>query len=104
MDYQVSEFEPLLTEQQVAKWLGLSTHTLRNDRSRKIVGVPYILIGRTVRYDPVEVRNWLNECRRTPAITAITPRLGRPTAREREEARKAGVSVTEFRRRRVGLG
>lgn len=98
MDYQASVFEQLLTEEQAAKLLGLSPHTLRNDRSRRTIGIPYILIGRAARYDPVELRRWLNECRRTPTITAIVPRLGRPTAREREEARKAGVSVPEMNR------
>lgn len=97
------DFEQLLSEEQAAQWLNLSVHTLRNDRSRKIVGVPYVQLGRTIRYDPAEIRAWLDERRRHPK-RSILPRRGRPTVSEREEARKAGVSVAELRRRKAGEG
>jgi predicted DNA-binding transcriptional regulator AlpA len=40
---------PLLDEKAVAKILGLSIQTLRNDRNTKM-RIPFIKIGRSVRY------------------------------------------------------
>lgn len=51
-----------LTEQQVADMTGLSLSTLRSDRSdpdkRKI---PYVKIGRNVRYDYDDVVNSMDQ-------------------------------------------
>lgn len=101
MDLSV-EFEPLLTESEAARWLNLSVHTLRNDRSRRLVGVPYVQLGRVIRYDPAELRAWLTQCRRTPVELSVPKRRGRPTVAEREEARRAGLTVQQLRRRSGG--
>lgn len=97
MSFVDCDFEQLLSEEQAAEWLNLSIHTLRNDRSRRLVGVPYLQLGRTIRYDPAELRAWLAERRRQPT-KIVPPRRGRPTVQEREEARKAGLTVGELRR------
>ena len=97
MSFVDDDFEQLLSEEQAAHWLNLSVHTLRNDRSRRLVGVPYLQLGRTIRYDPAELRAWLAERRRQPK-KIVPPRRGRPTVLEREEARKAGLTVGELRR------
>ncbi len=50
----------LLTEAQVAKTLQVSVKTLQNQRWQK-VGIPYLKIGRTVRYRRVDVETFLNQ-------------------------------------------
>lgn len=44
----------LLTESEVAQITGRAIQTLRNDRF-KSQGIPYIKLGRNVRYDPKDV-------------------------------------------------
>lgn len=44
----------LMTEQEVADMLQLAVQTLRNDRHMG-KGLPYIKLGRAVRYDPIDV-------------------------------------------------
>jgi hypothetical protein len=48
----------LLTEKQVSEQLGLHVQTLRNHRFLG-KGIPYLKIGRAVRYDPEAIRNYL---------------------------------------------
>lgn len=52
----------LLTSEQVATKTGLSPETLAQWRSQKR-GIPYLKIGRAVRYDPTEVQTYLEGCR-----------------------------------------
>ena len=52
----------LLTSEQVASLAGLSQETLAQWRSQKS-GIPYLKIGRVVRFDPVEVQAYLERCR-----------------------------------------
>ena len=52
----------LLTADQVAAVTGLSKETLAQWRSQKR-GVPYLKIGRAVRYDPADVQQYLAGCR-----------------------------------------
>ena len=52
----------LLTSEQVATKTGLSPETLAQWRSQKR-GIPYLKIGRAVRYDPTEVKTYLEGCR-----------------------------------------
>ena len=47
----------LLTQDELAKLIQRSTKSLERDRARGI-GCPYIRIGRLVRYDPEEVREF----------------------------------------------
>jgi excisionase family DNA binding protein len=52
----------LLTPDQVAAITGLSRETLAQWRSQKR-GIPYLKIGRAVRYDPGDVQQYLAGCR-----------------------------------------
>ena len=42
--------ERYLNEKQAAKLIGLSVQTLRNQRFKRC-GLPYVKVGRSVRYD-----------------------------------------------------
>jgi hypothetical protein len=52
----------LLTSDQVAIITGLSKETLAQWRSQRR-GIPYLKIGRVVRYDPGDVQQYLAGCR-----------------------------------------
>ena len=52
----------LLTAEEVAGITGLSLETLAQWRSQRR-GIPYLKIGRTVRYDPTDVQAYLEGCR-----------------------------------------
>jgi len=52
----------LLTPEEVAAITSLSLDTLAQWRSQKR-GIPYLKIGRVVRYDPAEVEAYLERCR-----------------------------------------
>jgi excisionase family DNA binding protein len=51
-----------LLPQEVAEITGLSAETLAQWRSQKR-GIPYLKIGRAVRYDPADVQAYLEGCR-----------------------------------------
>ncbi len=50
--------EPLWTRRQAADWLGVSESSLAMDAVDRRWGVPFIKLGRTVRYHPEHVREW----------------------------------------------
>ncbi len=52
----------LLTAEEVAEITGLSIDTLAQWRSQKR-GIPYLKIGRAVRYDPSDVQQYLEGCK-----------------------------------------
>ena len=52
----------LLTSEEVANITGMSNETLAQWRSQRR-GIPYLKIGRAVRYDPGEVQAYLERCR-----------------------------------------
>ena len=52
----------LLTSEEVANITGMSNETLAQWRSQRR-GIPYLKIGRAVRYDPAEVQAYLERCR-----------------------------------------
>lgn len=52
--------EPLLTVDQVARWLGKPKATLYAWRSRGL-GPPGIRVGNALRYRRIDVERWLNE-------------------------------------------
>ena len=52
----------LLTPEEVAVVTGLSIDTLAQWRSQRR-GLPYLKIGRAVRYDPSDVQAYLEGCR-----------------------------------------
>ncbi len=57
-----SPLTELLTPEQVARLTGLSIETLAQWRSQKR-GIPYLKIGRAVRYHPTDVQRYLEGCR-----------------------------------------
>jgi predicted DNA-binding transcriptional regulator AlpA len=56
--------ERMLREREVAEQLGVSERTLQGWRWRG-GGPPFVRIGGAVRYEPAEVRVWLEAQRRT---------------------------------------
>lgn len=52
----------LLSAEEVASITRLSVETLAQWRSQKR-GIPYLKIGRAVRYDPVDVQSYLEGCK-----------------------------------------
>jgi excisionase family DNA binding protein len=52
----------LLTSDEVATITGLSMETLAQWRSQKR-NIPYLKMGRAVRYDPADVQAYLEDCR-----------------------------------------
>jgi excisionase family DNA binding protein len=57
-----ARFANLLTPEQVAAMTGVSKETLAQWRSQKR-GIPYLKVGRVVRYDPADVQAYLEGCR-----------------------------------------
>ncbi len=49
----------LNTPEQESKRIGIPARTMSKARSTGSPDIPYIKIGRTVRYDPVAVDAWL---------------------------------------------
>jgi excisionase family DNA binding protein len=54
--------DALLTTEEVADITGLSRETLAQWRSQRR-GIPYLKVGRAVRYDPADVQAYLEGCR-----------------------------------------
>jgi excisionase family DNA binding protein len=52
----------LLKSEEVASLTGLSLETLAQWRSQRR-GIPYLKVGRAVRYDPADVQAYLEGCR-----------------------------------------
>ena len=57
-----TDLSRLLNPREVAVMTGLSRETLAQWRSQRR-GPPYLKIGRAVRYDPAEIRAYLERCR-----------------------------------------
>jgi len=54
-----------LTTTQAAEYLGISIGTLQNWRSKKeSFGPPFVKVGRSVRYDPLDLQRWRDERRK----------------------------------------
>ena len=58
----MTEATPLLNDTQAAEVLGLSIHTLRIWRHQS-KGPSFIKLGRSVRYDPADLRRFVEESR-----------------------------------------
>ena len=59
---QVGKDRKYLTAEEVANMTGLSVETLAQWRSQRRA-IPYLKIGRVVRYDPADVQTYLEGCR-----------------------------------------
>jgi hypothetical protein len=64
VEIEIGPPEPLWNEQQAAIVLNVSPRTLQADRQRG-GGIPFIKLGRIVRYDPKVVRRRLRAQTRT---------------------------------------
>lgn len=53
------QYDRLLTQQEVVEWTGMSPAWFEQNRF-KGVGIPYIKIGRSVRYRTSDVQQWIN--------------------------------------------
>ena len=56
---QMEQIQKYINEHQVAEITGRALSTLRNERSRGL-GIPYIKIGRSVRYDLTDVISFMD--------------------------------------------
>lgn len=102
-DFDHEGLRPLLNEVQAAPLLGLAVGTLRQERRRHRLGIPFLKIGTAVRYDPAELKRWIDEQRRVPrSVPVRRPRAGRPTRAEELEAAELGLTVPELRARKAG--
>lgn len=54
------QVDKLLTQQQVVEWTGMSPAWFEMARF-KGTGIPYVKIGRAVRYSTLTVQNWIND-------------------------------------------
>lgn len=68
--------EPLLTSAEVADWIGKKTSWLADNRDV----IPYHRIGREVRYDPADVREFLRR-NRVGVAAEPSPMLRRSSRR-----------------------
>ncbi len=59
---QAGKDRKYLTAEEVANMTGLSVETLAQWRSQRRA-IPYLKIGRVVRYDPTDVQAYLEGCR-----------------------------------------
>ena len=54
------KIKQLVTSKEAAHMLGFSEKTLRNWRTNGRQAIPFIRIGRTVRYRTADLEAWLN--------------------------------------------
>jgi excisionase family DNA binding protein len=52
--------DKLMTPAETAEYLGIPVETLTQWRCKKRESLPYLKIGRHVRYKPEDVREWCN--------------------------------------------
>lgn len=53
--------EPLVKEGEAALALGLTLSTLRADRVRGTLGIPFVKIGSAIRYRPADLRTFVDQ-------------------------------------------
>jgi predicted DNA-binding transcriptional regulator AlpA len=54
--------ERLIDSEELREWLHVPVRTL-DDWSYRHQGPPFVRIGRHRRYDPADVREWLEQCK-----------------------------------------
>lgn len=59
---QLQQLEQLIDEKQLAEITGKALQTIRNDRCKK-KGVPYIKLGRSIRYSLSDIARYIDENR-----------------------------------------
>ncbi len=50
---------PLMCRSEAAAYLGISPKTLETDVSRKRLDIPFVRLGRAVRYRLADLNNWI---------------------------------------------
>jgi hypothetical protein len=60
--------QPMLTTAQTAAFLGLHPGTLQSARSRKSLDIPFVKIGRAVRYHLQDVLEFIDANKKGGAI------------------------------------
>jgi hypothetical protein len=68
LETRVLSVPALLTEPDVAKILGISPTTLKCERSRGRIIIPYVKVGRLVRYRIEDVDRYIEENRKVPMV------------------------------------
>lgn len=58
----MKRIDPLLTEVETSKVVSKAVQTLRNDRHNRR-GIPYIRIGRSIRYSLIDIEEYINKNR-----------------------------------------
>jgi hypothetical protein len=76
-----------LTEGEVARLIRRGLSTLRNDRSLGR-GVPYVKLGRSVRYAAADVQAYMDSHRIAPAERSVARRSGALTDRKKDNSGK----------------
>ena len=56
--HQPEQVDQLLTQTQAAQWLGMSSAWFEQNRFRG-TGLPYIRVGRSIRYSKIAIQEWL---------------------------------------------
>ena len=59
-DHMAEQIDKLLTQQQVMDWTGMSRQYFEIARHRG-TSMPYIKIGKSVRYRTSDVQKWIND-------------------------------------------
>ncbi len=53
------QIEPLITTEQAAGVLGVSLQFVEQDRTTRRHGIPFVRVGRAVRYRPADLLAWI---------------------------------------------
>lgn len=70
LEFKVYNVPALLNETEVAKILGISPLTLKNERSRGEIRIPYVKIGRLIRYRIEDLNRFIEQNRKVPMEVA----------------------------------
>ncbi|MBI5178155.1 MAG: helix-turn-helix domain-containing protein [Nitrospinae bacterium] len=70
LEFKVYYVPSLLKEGDVATILGISPLTLRNERSRGKISIPYVRIGRLIRYRIEDLNSFIEQNRKVPMEVA----------------------------------
>lgn len=83
----------LLTEEQAAQALKLCVSTLRKER--RAGNLPYILIGRAVRYAPDDLSTFIERKRQIAVVPTVTTHKGRKASANRSKGNIVPFSARE---------
>ena len=83
----------LLTTIETAKYLGVTVQTLAQWRMRGIPAIPYMKIGRLVRYARHDLEAWLTTTTHHPQAEALTNGMENDTGRTEETCPTAQVAT-----------